>query len=103
MDWYDYLDQRFALDKAAIRDRDRVVTVCPSCKDTNVVLVTNLKTRIRKHGAYECRSCSSRKATLKARDKWRRTMMDRYGVDNPMRSDTLKERFVKSRKGEGGS
>ena len=96
-DWYDYLDPRFALPRAQIKTRDRVVTLCPECGDTNVVTLNNLKIRLKKDPVYACRSCTCRKSALKARKAYKQTMLDKYGVDNPMKDKGVRAKAKATR------
>lgn len=104
--WKQYLDTDFNKIEENYKVRDKVITKCSSCGTNSSMQLANLKRQIKKLGTHLCWSCSSRKATLAAQTKYKATMLERYGVDNPQKVKTIKEKAKttsKKRYGEGGS
>lgn len=106
IDWYEFLDKRFSLKKEAIKTRDRVVTVCSKCENTSIVQVCNLKKQIKRKGTHLCWSCSAKQGRENGSSKYKQTMLQKYGVENPSQNKEIQkkiQRTNKKRYGEEGS
>lgn len=105
-DWYEFLDKRFSPKKEIIKTRDRVVTICNKCQDTSVTQVSNLKKQVKKLGIHLCWSCSAKQGKEKGLLKYKQTMMEKYGVENPHQNKEIKQKIKNTnskRYGDGGS
>ena len=82
--------------------RVRVTTICELCKSENEVYYQNYNKQIKKGGYYCCHKCSSRKQKesmekngskyfLQEKEKYKKIMLENYGVDNPSKIDEIKE------------
>lgn len=100
MDWKKYINKDLT-PMGKLRSRDRVVTNCPQCGSTGVVLISNLKAQIKRLGIHLCWSCSARKGALEARERYVQTMLDRYGVDNPQKVESIKNKTLETKKKKG--
>lgn len=96
MDWIKFLDPEFRLTKLTPHTRDKVVTICSECGKRSVVIVNNLKKQVKKLGTHLCKSCSARRGTLRAKDKYLATMRKKYGADNPQQVKAIREKTEKT-------
>lgn len=104
--WYKFVDSNFHPVREHLKTRDKLVTICNDCKKPSYVTLNALKKQVHKLGVHLCRSCSARKGTLGAKEKYESTMMERYGTPNPNQVPGIKEKIKKTsleRYGEGGS
>lgn len=67
IDWYGFLDPRFAPNKANIKVRDRYPTVCSKCGYVSITQIQNLKLQLKRLGIHLCWSCS---ASNGAKRRW---------------------------------
>lgn len=106
INWYQYLDDDFKLSKSLIKTRDKVVTRCPKCSITEIVQVNNLKQKIKRRGNYMCFGCCAKEGQKKGFEKYKTTMIERYGYDNPQKVQKFKDKTNETnlaRYGEKGS
>ena len=84
-DWRDFLDTDMGPSAKGLKTRDKAVFICSECQYRSVKLISNAILQIKRIDTHLCRRCSARRGTLNARAKYVKTLMDRYGVDNPMK------------------
>lgn len=92
IDWYSFLDPKFAICKSKIKRRDRAVTISSQCGYRSVVIVNNLIVQIQRLGTHVCFSCSAKKGSKKGREKREETMLKKYGAANPQQIQKFKEK-----------
>jgi len=67
--WYKFTDERLAPPEKTLRSRDRVPVVCQNCSRVDVVLVSNLKRKVRKTGTFICWSCSIKQSLKRKKEE----------------------------------
>lgn len=98
IDWYSFLDPKFAICKSQIRRRDKAVSVCSKCGYRSVVIVNNLIVQIKKLGTHLCFSCSAQKGSKSGKIKREVTMLKKYGAKNAQQIENFKEKRKKTMK-----
>lgn len=62
----------------------KITAICEICGNENKIMLQKYTLNILRGGYYGCRNCS--------RIKYRETNMKKYGVDNPMKMDEIKNK-----------
>lgn len=106
LDWYQFVNQEQCPDKSKVAFRDRIPAVCQTCGTEVNITRGNLHNTLKRKGTYDCRSCGAKKSAAKGLIKHRKTMLERYGVENPNQVPEIRARIKKTsidRYGDGGS
>jgi len=64
--------------------RTKITAICENCDSENYIQMNKYTKNKERGGYYGCRSCS--------RIKFKKTNMNKYGVDNPMKVDEIKNK-----------
>jgi len=64
--------------------RIKITAICEVCGSENIISLNKYTENKNRGGYYGCKKCS--------RQKYRKTNIEKYGVDNPMKSDEIKNK-----------
>jgi len=75
---------KIKIDDVNLNSKAKITAICEQCGSENIIMLQKYKINKERGGYYGCRKCS--------RLKFKETCKEKFGVDNPMKSEEIKNK-----------